>query len=96
MSNNILLSPAVFEALLEEGDAATCLAREEEGTSSLRFCQGPLHRKRHRAQAKVKKWKQKWFKVEPGKETLRNFACISSTTLVLLCSSPRERRLPVY
>ena len=42
-------------------------ARVQEG--SLHFCQGPLQRKRHKAQAKIKKWKQKWFKVEPGKNT---------------------------
>ena len=30
------------------------------------FCQGPLQRKRHNAHTKINKWKQRWFKVEPG------------------------------
>lgn len=42
------------------------LAAFREG--SLHFCEGPLRRRRHRAQTKANKWKQKWFKVEPGKE----------------------------
>ena len=42
------------------------LAALREG--GLHFCEGPLRRRRHRAQTKMNKWKQKWFKVEPGKE----------------------------
>ena len=42
-------------------------AKMQEG--SVHFCQGPLQRKRHKAQAKVKKWKQKWFKLQPGKNS---------------------------
>ena len=34
----------------------------------LHYCEGPLRRRRHRAQTKLNKWKQKWFKVEPGKD----------------------------
>lgn len=52
-------------------------ARLLEGT--VHFTEGPLQRKRHKAQAKMKKWKQRWFKVEPG-ECTREAACCASTT----------------
>lgn len=47
--------------------------RVQEG--NMHFCQGPLQRKRHKAQAKIKKWKQKWFKLQPGKKNILVFAC---------------------
>ena len=59
MDDEEAMSPA--QRALQRG------ARLVEGT--LHFGEGPLQRKRHKAQAKMKKWKQGWFKVEPGKCT---------------------------
>ena len=56
------------QAELGTGAAVERDTRQLEG--SLHFCEGPLLRKRHRAQAKKKKWKQKWFRVEPGEFVL--------------------------
>ena len=66
--SSIQLSTALLNGALGEIDSTVW--NEQEGETregSLHFCQGPLRRKRHRAQAKVNKWKQKWFRVEPGK-----------------------------
>ena len=57
MEDEEAMSPA--QRALQRG------AQLVEGT--LHFGEGPLQRKRHKAQAKMKKWKQGWFKVEPGK-----------------------------
>lgn len=43
---------------------------ELQREGSVHLCQGPLRRKRHRAQTKINKWKQKWFKIEPGEISL--------------------------
>lgn len=63
-------------------------AKMQEG--SVHFCQGPLQRKRHKAQAKIKKWKQKWFKLQPGKNNYLFFsvrARFFAYALIELCSS---------
>ena len=60
-----MLDGAEDEAQLESQASSALYTRLSEGT--LHFCEGPLLRKRHKAQAKKKKWKQKWFRVEPGK-----------------------------
>lgn len=52
--------------LIAEEDYCQQTEMEElsPGEGGVRFCEGPLQRKRHGA--KIKKWKQKWYKVEPG------------------------------
>ena len=67
------------EQLTETQMALQRGARMLEGT--VHFCQGPLQRKRHKAQAKIKKWKQKWFRVEPGKRRTQSArACLRNAT----------------
>ena len=64
-----LLDQIAEEDQCQQTETAEELSLREGG---VHFCEGPLQRKRHRAQAKIKKWKQKWFKVEPGKESNTN------------------------
>ena len=64
MSTNTICLDADVQDRDEQTELQLAALRE----GGLHFCEGPLRRRRHRAQTKVNKWKQKWFKVEPGKE----------------------------
>ena len=66
---DVLATVVAEEEDEQQAELELSLGALREG--SVHFCQGPLQRKRHRAQAKIKKWKQKWFKVEQGEYSPR-------------------------